>query len=188
MWKHQFETCDPNLISKTLLTVLWKYFLRLVALYDIVTISDEAVHKMHVHMLTQPTLLLQPPSLSIFTPKQWPKLPPPSTHTLSLLFKKQQTASFHADVSHHLYFLISIFFFLSGSSQLTLPLYPPQNPFHKAPQAFLQLHFFPTAISFLSDSPSAPPLWDILGQGSLKHITLPPSLLPHLPPSLSSSE
>ena len=118
---------------------------------------------------TWPALLLQPPPLRIFT--MTPNCPLTHTHFPWSL----------RGTNWHIYMLMfpigctssSSFFFLSVSSQPNLPLY-----LH--PELFSQLHFSSTTISFLSDSSSTPPLWDIFGQATWN---ISPSLLPSSPTS-----
>lgn len=180
LWKHQTQF-DPNEVNWKSLTVaiLASFFFTLYcetvvwnsrpSECDRMAIGKKLSAKKIAHV----NLARSPPTTS--TAKNIhndPKLPP-NAHTLSLIFERHQLAYLHVNVSHRLYQLISIFFFLSVSSQLNLPLY-----LH--PELFSQLQFSSTTISFLSDSSSTPPLWDIFGQATWN---ISPSLLPSSPDS-----
>lgn len=180
LWKHQTQF-DPNEVNWKSLTVaiLASFFFTLYCETVIWNSRPSECDRMAIgkklsaKKIAHVNLARSPPTTS--TAKNIhndPKLPP-NAHTLSLIFERHQLAYLHVNVSHRLYQLISIFFFLSVSSQLNLPLY-----LH--PELFSQLQFSSTTISFLSDSSSTPPLWDIFGQATWN---ISPSLLPSSPTS-----
>lgn len=139
--------------------------------------SARSCRQRKLHMLTWPALLLQPPPLRIFT--MTPNCPPTHTHFPWSL----------RGTNWHIYMLMFPIGYTSSSPFFfSFCLLSAQSPTLSAPRAFF------TAPVFFHHH--LLPLWLILNSsplgyiwpGDLKHITLPPSLLPHLPPSLSPSE
>lgn len=186
LWKHQTQF-DPNEVNWKSLTVaiLASFFFTLYcetvvwnsrpSECDRMAIGKKLSAKKIAHVNL--ALLLQPPPLRIFT--MTPNCPPTHTHFPWSL----------RGTNWHIYMLMFPIGYTSSSPFFfSFCLLSAQSPTLSAPRAF-----FAAPVFFHHH---LLPLWLILNSsplgyiwpGDLKHITLPPSLLPHLPPSLSPSE